>query len=123
MSRNHTFLTRGLAMVMALVMIVSCANLGLALPALAADNGESLYALIGKSDVGTPALRAVLAAGGLTGDQTIKYAMPTEDNAEDLLVLKNGVLTAAEYKDAEGNTWVPYSYGTVGNENLFSQLR
>lgn len=120
MSRNHTFLTRGLAMVLALVMIVSCANLGLVLPALAADNGESLYALIEKSDVGTPALRAVLAAGGLPGDQTINYSEPSEDDAEDLLVLKNGVLTAAEYADAEGNTWVPYSYGTVGNENLFS---
>lgn len=121
MSRNHTFLTRGLAVVMALVMIVSCANLGLALPALAADNGESLYALIEKSDVGTPALRAVLAAGGLPGDQIINYSEPTEADAEDLLTLKGGILTAESYDSGiEGASWVPYSYGAEGSENLFT---
>ena len=121
MSRNHTFLTRGLAVVMALVMIVSCANLGMALPALAADNGESLYALIAKSDVGTPALRAVLAAGGLPGDQTITYTEPSEADAEALLRLKNGTLNAESFHSGiEGNPWVPYSYGAEGSENLFS---
>ena len=114
MNRKHSFLARSLALLLALVMILSNANLGFVLNAQAATVNASLFELIAESnDVGTKELNAILAyADALPelNDDTVTYETAPEDAVATLIT---GVLAAKEV-----NGWVPYSY-TVGDETKY----
>ena len=71
---------------------------------------------------GNGAVQAILKSGALLGNQPISVRKPDPADAENILTLKDGVLTAnatyaADFKDLN---WVPYTYGVEGTENLFS---
>ena len=71
---------------------------------------------------GNSAVQAILKSGALLGNQPISVRKPDPADAENILRLKDGVLTAnatyaADFKDLN---WVPYTYGVEGTENLFS---
>lgn len=81
----------------------------------------SLYQVIAEN-FGTAASKAILTSGAISGNQTIRVRMPSAEDADALLTLKDGKLTAVDgYKsDYQGLTWKAYSYGETGSENLFA---
>ena len=110
MNRKHSIAVRCLALVLALVMILSNANLGLTMRAQAAEETSTLFELIAASDCGTKDLNAILAyaeALPKLNDETVKYA--TEPEVADALLRQDTLAVNAI------NGWVPYTY-TVGNE-------
>lgn len=113
MNRNHSFPARCLAMLLALVLVLSNANLGLVTHALAAENGN-LFDLIAASECGTEKMNAVLdyadALNNLN-DETVEYA---EAPAAADATLRQGVLTV---KTVDG--WVPYTYTVNGTKTAF----
>ena len=110
MNRKHSFPVRCLAMLLALVLVLSNANMGLTAHAQAADESASLFELIAASDCGTKELNAILAyADALynVNDTTVTYpAAPVDADAK---------LRLNQLKVSEVNGWVPYTY-TVGTE-------
>ena len=114
MNRKHSFPARCLALLLALVMILSNANLGFVLNAQAATVSESLFELIAASDCGTEELNAILAyADALAGlnDETVTYE--TAPEAADA-TLRQGVLAVEPV-----NGWVPYTYTVGGATKTF----
>ena len=109
MNRKHSFAVRCLALVLALVMILSNANLGLTMRAQAAEVESSLFELIAASDCGTRELNAILGYADALhnlNDETVTYeAAPEKADA----TLRQGILAANEV-----NGWVPYTY-TAGS--------
>ena len=94
MKQSTSFLTRCLALVLALVLVVSSANLGLALKALAADDGEviSVGTVVANNYDLTEAEAALLKSGYLTGG-SITYTAPT-DSKLVTIDTKNAKITA-----------------------------
>ena len=110
MNRKHSIAVRCLALVLALVMILSNANLGLTMRAQAAEETGTLFELIAASDCGTKDLNAILAyaeALPKLNDETVKYE--TEPEMADALLRQDTLAVNAI------NGWVPYTY-TVGGE-------
>lgn len=108
MNRKHSFAVRCLALVLALVLILSNANLGLTMHAQAAAETGSLFELIAASDCGTKELNAILAyADALPNlnDETVTYE--TAPEAADAKLRLNTLAVN------EVNGWVPFTY-TVG---------
>ena len=111
MNHKHSFLARSLALLLALVLVLSNANIGLTMSLQAAENGN-LFDLIAASDCGTKELNAVLAYADALynlNDETVKYeAAPTTADA----ILRHGKLEVNAV-----NGWVPYTY-TVGDKTV-----
>ncbi|MBR2048480.1 MAG: dockerin type I repeat-containing protein [Oscillospiraceae bacterium] len=124
MKHNNLFLTRCLAVLLALALCLGNVSTGLALTVFAADNSEktnvnaastaqneqmnadngsatSAYKLAAQL-YGNEVAAAILNSGALAGDIAVNYSLPTVEG----LTLDGGILTA-ETQDA----WVPYAYG------------
>ena len=86
-----------------------------------AYTGYDLYAVIA-GNYGDAALQAIMNSGALFGNVTVNVRKPDPADAESLVTLVNGQLTAAEAYESDyaGLVWVPYSYGVNGDENLFN---
>jgi len=82
-------------------------------------SGQLLYII--STNYGNDKLDAILNSGALFGDETVNVRYPDATD-DSLLTLENGVLTATPKYDSSYNglSWVPYSYGINGTENLFS---
>ena len=115
MNRKHSFAVRCLALLLALVMILSNANLGLTMHAQAAEETSTLFELIAESEtVGTKELNAILAyADALPklNDETVKYETAPEA-ADATLRLDTLAVNAI-------NGWVPYTYTVAGETKEF----
>ena len=102
MNRKHSFAVRCLALVLALVMILSNANMGLVMHAQAAEENSTLFQLIAKSDCGTKELNAILdcadALPNLNDEEVTYEAAPTAADA----TLRQGMLAVKAV-----NGWVP----------------
>ncbi len=72
------------------------------------------------NNYGNAKLDEILNSGALFGDESVNVRYPdATDNS--LLTLGGGVLSAPNYGASYNNlSWIPYSYGVNGNENLFS---
>ena len=115
MNRKHSFAVRCLALLLALVMILSNANLGLTMRAQAADvKTSSLFDLIVANNCGTEKLNAILAyADYLPGlsDEEITY--------ETAPAAADATLRQGELRVKPINGWVPYTYFVDGEESAF----
>lgn len=79
-----------------------------------------LYAIIGEN-YGNVKTQAILKSGALLGDESVAVRYPDDGDVEQLLDLDGNTLTAATYDASyNGLSWVPYSYGVTGTENLFN---
>ena len=80
-----------------------------------------LYSVVA-DNYGNNVLQNILKSGALNGNVTISVRKPDPADAESLVTLVDGKLTAVATYDAdyEGLCWVPYSYGENGNEHLFN---
>ena len=109
MNHKHSFLTRCLAMLLALVLVLSNANIGLTMRLQAAETGN-LFELIADSNVGNKELNAVLNyADALYNVNDEKVNCPAAPEAADATLI-SGVLTVNPV-----NGWVPY---TVNGEKV-----
>lgn len=72
------------------------------------------------NNYGNSKLDAILNSGALFGNETVNVRFPdATDNS--LLTLDGGMLVAPNYEASYKNlSWVPYSYGVSGTEDLFS---
>lgn len=137
MKQSNMFLTRCLAVLLALALCLGNVSTGLALTVFAADNSEktsvndaastvpneqlnaendgvagnsiTLYNLIAELS-GNSAADAILNSGALAGDVQINYTLPTAD----ALTLVDGVLTAPDQEAGEF-VWEPLYYGGIDN--------
>ncbi|MBQ6700121.1 MAG: hypothetical protein IJM98_05615, partial [Oscillospiraceae bacterium] len=82
---------------------------------------KNLYAIIAEN-YGDELAKAILTSGALKGDETISYRKPDPTEAEDLVKLEGGQVSAqATYASAYNNfDWVPYTYGVNGDEKNFN---
>ena len=86
MKTRTSFLTRCLALVMALVLLVSSSNLGIVLQASAATDATVTTAeLVAKSYGLTDAEKALLNSGMIAGTETISYSIP--EDADNLVTV------------------------------------
>ena len=86
-----------------------------------AYSGYGLYSTIA-DNYANDVLKAILTSGALNGDTTLYLRKPDAADADSLLKLSKGTLTAvAEYEADYANlSWVPYTYGAEGTENKFN---
>lgn len=79
-----------------------------------------LYTVVA-NNYGNDVAKAILTSGALRDNVVIAYREPDPADAESLLKLASGKLTAKTY-DAkyEGLNWAAYTYGVDGTENSFS---
>lgn len=136
MKQSNMFLTRCLAVLLALALCLGNVSTGLALTVFAADNSEktsvnaagstvqneqmntadtdgvatnsiTLYNLIAEM-YGNSAADAILTSGALAEDVEIAYNLPTADGLE----LADNILTAKDQDSMFGDyVWEPYTYG------------
>ena len=116
MNHKHSFLARCLAMVLALVLVLSNANIGLTMRLQAAEN-NSLFDLIAQSeDCGNEKMNVVLKYADALynlNDKTVTYeSAPTEAVGA---LLRHGKLTVSAI-----NGWVPYTYTVNGVKSAFN---
>ncbi|MBQ7873774.1 MAG: hypothetical protein IJ306_01235 [Oscillospiraceae bacterium] len=81
-----------------------------------------LYTVVA-NNFGDDIAKAILTSGALKDNSVISYRKPDPADAESLLKLENGELTAVEAYDAayESLEWFPYVYGLEGNmSNYFN---
>lgn len=79
-----------------------------------------LYSIVA-DNYGNDVTKAILTSGALNGNEDVRYRKPDPADAESVLTLENGVLTAENYaSDYNGLEWVPYTYGETGTENEFN---
>ena len=80
-----------------------------------------LYSVVA-DNFGDAIAKAILKSGALKDNTTISVRKPDPAEAEDLLKLVGGTLTAQPSypSDYMGLNWAPYTYGAEGNENFFS---
>ena len=78
-----------------------------------------LYTVIA-DNYGNDIAQAILKSGALKGNTALNVRKPDPADAESLLELLDGVVTAKNYDAAyAGLVWAPYTYGAEGTENLF----
>ncbi len=78
-----------------------------------------LYTVVA-NNYGNDIAKAILTSGALKGNVVIAYREPDPADAESLLKLFDGELTAENYGSNYQNlSWTPYTYGTNGDENRF----
>ena len=110
MNHKHSFLTRCLAMLMALVLVLSNANIGLTMRLQAAETGNLFELIAGSTTVGNKDLNAVLNyADALQNVNNEKVSYEEAPQAADATLI-TGVLTVNPV-----NGWVPY---TVNGEKV-----
>ena len=110
MNHKHSFLTRGLAMLLALVLVLSNANIGLTMRLQAAENDNLFELIAGSTNVGNKELNAVLNyADALYNVSDEKVSYEDAPLAADATLI-TGVLTVNPV-----NGWVPY---TVNGEKV-----
>ena len=115
MNHKHSFLTRGLAMLLALVLVLSNASLGLTMSLQAAENGNLFDLIAASKTCGNKDMNKVLAYADALynlNDETVSYE--SEPTAADARLL-HGELTV----NAVGN-WVPFTYTVAGVKNQFT---
>ena len=126
MKEYWKMLRRGLAMVLAVVMLLTSSNLGIVLRAAAtgADDptGESVkltdIVLELYKDKLSANLKEIIASGELKVQQTYTYTQPTEE--DDLIEVDevNKKITAEIYSDIENDlNWKPVAYRLVDNDS------
>lgn len=100
-------LKRSLAMVLALLIVLSGANLS-AMNALAAGDTQSVSVakLMATNYALSDAEKALLNSGLLTSN-VIKYAVPDENDGLVTVDTDGLIITAESYTDSEGNVWKP----------------
>lgn len=111
MTKRTTFLTRFLAMALALVLCASNVMPGLALNASAAtDAGVQLGALLADKFEMSDAEAALLKSGYLYGDKVIAYSIP--DSSDELVAVDTAskTITAKPFQQS----WVPSVARVVG---------
>lgn len=139
MKQRTSLIKRCLALALALVLLVSQANLGILQPARAAENDAStataqknnlsttqvskdttLFAVIAEN-YGTDKVAAILNSGAVKGNEAISYTVPSEAELAELVKLDDYTLTAQSVASGyAGLSWVPYSYAVDGGaEQLF----
>lgn len=84
-----------------------------------AYTATDLYTVVA-NNYGNDVAKAILTSGALLGNEVIAYREPDPTDAESLLKLFAGELTASAYDSKyQGLSWAPYTYGANGNENSF----
>ena len=80
-----------------------------------------LYAIIA-DNYANNVLANIMTSGALKDNAIVNVRKPDPADAESLVTLKNGYLTAKPVYESDyaGLAWVPYSYGAEGTENLFN---
>ncbi len=79
-----------------------------------------LYKIV-SDNYGNDLAKEILQSGALKDNTIINYRKPDPADAESILKLLDGTLTADDYgADYQGLSWKPYTFGAVGNENNFS---
>ena len=80
-----------------------------------------LYSIVA-DNYGNDIVKDILKSGALKDNVIISVRKPDPADSESLVTLVDGKLTAvATYdSDYEGLSWIPYSYGENGTENLFN---
>ena len=80
-----------------------------------------LYAIIA-DNYANDVLANIMTSGALKDNVVVNVRKPDPADAESLVTLKDGKLTAEPVygSDYAGLVWVPYSYGAEGTENLFN---
>lgn len=75
-----------------------------------------LYSVVA-DNFGDAVAKDILKSGALYGNEAINYRKPDPADAESLLKLENGMLTAVEFYSADyaGLYWQPYVYGSEGD--------
>ena len=110
MNHKHSFLTRGLALLLALVLVLSNANIGLTMRLQAAERGNLFELIANSTNVGNKELNAVLNyADALYNVNDEKVSYEEAPKAADATLI-TGVLTVNPV-----NGWVPY---TVNGEKV-----
>lgn len=85
-----------------------------------AYTANDLYSIVA-DNYGNDVTKAILTSGALNGNEDVRYRKPDPADAESVLTLENGELTAQNYgSDYEGLEWVPNTYGETGTENEFN---
>lgn len=101
-------------------VITISANTEISRTAGKAYSGSNLYKVVSEN-YGNAVTQAILQSGAVKDNQIIAVRKPDPADAQNLLVLEKGKLTASNYDAAyEGLSWVPYTYGENGTENKFS---
>ena len=88
-----------------------------------AYNTTDLYTIIAANFAADNDIaKAILESGALNGNVTVSVRKPDPTDAESMLKLEGGVLTAVATYPASYNelNWVPYTYGETGSENEFA---
>ncbi len=81
---------------------------------------NDLYSIVA-DNYGSDIAKAILKSGALFGNEAVNVRKPDPAEAESLLTLMGGKLTAKDYLAAyAGLSWIPYTYGAEGTENEFS---
>lgn len=109
MKPRTSFLKRGLSLVLALLMVLSNANLGVVLQANAAENSVTAGELMANTYALTDAEKALLQSGYLAGDATYTY----ESIGSDKVTIDADAKTITA---ASENGWVPVSAKLVNGE-------
>ena len=113
MNVRNSFLTRCLALVLALVLVVSNANLGVALQVMASENASlNVGEIVANNyDELSAAEKALLGSGNLIGG-TYAYEVPTDEDNLVSIDTENKKITAEKL-----GAWVPVSAEiVVGSE-------
>lgn len=140
MKQRTSFVNRCIALALALMLLVSQANLGILQHARAAENDAStataqknnlsttqvskdtnLFAVIAEN-YGTEKVAAILNSGAVKGNEAISYTVPSEAELAELVKLEDYTLTAQSVASGYADlSWVPYSYVVDGGaEQLFN---
>ncbi|MBQ3192143.1 MAG: hypothetical protein IJB59_01060 [Oscillospiraceae bacterium] len=87
-----------------------------------AYTNTTLYTIVADNFGGNDLAKSILKSGALKNDVNVSVRKPDPEDADALLTLKDGTLTAAATypSDYQGLMWVPYTYGANGDENKFS---
>ena len=127
MKQGTSLLTRCLALAMALVLLVSNANLGLALKVFAGETdkiqlNESQFVAYGCYL--TPAETDLISSGLLIGENK-EFSKPTDADAANLISVdnENKTVTVKNYEDpVSGKTWTPLEVKLVydGGEEVLT---
>lgn len=114
MKQSKSFLTRCLALALALVLLASSANLGAALQVFAAEGDKTsvtIAELVADNYELTDAEKALLKSGNLVGG-TYEYDVPTNDDNLVAVDTEAKKITAEEFGE-----WVPTAATIVVSEN------
>lgn len=118
-SQAYDYTVNGEAMAQGEVVVVT-GDVEITRTAGKAYTVSDLYTIIA-DNYGNDVVKAILKSGAVKGNSVVNVRKPDPADAESLLTLEAGTLSAAAYPASyAGLSWAPYTYGANGTENFFS---